>query len=76
VVAVLDFFWGNPFVNYILKHLFRVDGETWILAYLVGSLVLLISAFGMIVSLVAWLVANIVARHKAKQFRQKDLSHD
>jgi cation transporter-like permease len=76
VVAVLDFFGGIPFGNYILKHLFRVGGETWMLAYLIGWFVLCIAALGMIVSLVAWLVAGMVARHKNKPFRQEDLSHD
>jgi hypothetical protein len=73
LVALLDFGMScvSPSGDFILRGLFRLQGETWMLAYLVYWLVLWIAAFGMIVSLVAWLIAGMVARHKAKSFRQE-----
>jgi len=78
LVALLDFGMSclSPSGDFILRRLFGLQGETWMLAYLIYWLVLWIAVLGMIVSLVAWLIAGIVARHRAKTFRQEDLSHD
>ena len=76
LIALLDFLDYGRSLNYIFRHLLGLQGETGLLAGLISLLVLGISVFGMIVSLVAWLIAGMVARHRAKPFRQEDLSHD
>jgi len=78
LVALLDFGMSclSPSGDFVLRRLFGLQGETWMLAYLIYWLVLWISVLGMIGSLVAWLIAGMIARHRAKAFRQEDLNHE
>jgi hypothetical protein len=77
-VALLDFGMSylSPSGNFILRRLFGLQGETWMLAYLIYWLVLWVAVLGMVISLVAWLVAGTIAWHRTKSFREEDLSHD